>query len=164
MPRLRIALSTAATTLLLVLLAGCGSGNTTLEGTVTFGGQPVDGGAIVLVASGGKDVATGARIVDGKYLVTAKADKLPPGTYKVQINWLKGTGKKVKSESDPDVTVEETQEVIPLEYNVQSKLSAEIKTGSNTANFELKAGGAVGTTPAGPAAGGGKAVNKGVVD
>ncbi len=162
MPRLRIALSTAAATFLLVLLAGCGGGTTTLEGQVTFGGQPVDGGAIVLIPQGSKDPATGARIVNGKYVATAKADKLPPGTYKVQINWLKPTGKKVKSETDADQMVDETQEVIPLEYNVQSKLTAEIKSGSNTANFELKPGGAVAAPPGQPAAGGAK--NQGVVD
>jgi len=145
MPRhqFRIALSSATVSCLFVLLTGCGGGNTTLEGQVTFGGQPVDGGAITLMPTGGKDVATGARIVGGKYVVKGKADKLTPGTYKVQIHWLKPTGKKVKSTGDPNEMVEETEEVIPMEYNVNSKLSVEIKAGSNTQNFDLKAGGAV---------------------
>jgi hypothetical protein len=154
-PRIRNAIALATTTFLLVFVAGCGGGKTTLEGEVTFGGQPVDGGAIILVPKDGKETSAGARIVGGKFLIASKADKLPPGTYKVQINWLKGTGKKIKSENDPEQMIEETQEVIPMEYNVQSKLTAEIKSGSNTQKFELKAGGPIaGAPPAGGKKGG----------
>ncbi|HYH63772.1 MAG TPA: hypothetical protein VD866_03645 [Urbifossiella sp.] len=148
--RFKLALTLATTSCLLVLVAGCGGGKTTLEGEVTFGGQPVDGGAIILIPKEAKDSASGARIINGKYTITSKADRLPPGTYKVQINWLKPTGKKVKSESDSDQMIDETQEVIPMEYNTQTKLTVEITSGSNTKNFELKAGGPVaGAAPKG---------------
>lgn len=158
--RFKLSLTLATTSFLLVLVAGCGGGKTTVEGEVTFGGVPIDGGAITVLSKDSKEVAAGARIVGGKYTITSKAERLPPGTYKVQINWLKPTGKKVKSDNDPDQMIDETQEVIPLEYNVQTKLTVEITSGSNSGkNFELKAGGAV-AAPTGGAPKGGKAGNQ----
>ncbi len=143
--RLKLAL-TLATTSFLVLVAGCGGRKTTIEGEVTFGGQPIDGGAISLLPKDGKEVAAGARIVGGKYVITSKAERLPPGTYKVVINWLKPTGKKVKNENDDNQLVDETQED---PAGVQSKLTVEITSGSNSGkNFELKAGGIVAAPPA----------------
>jgi hypothetical protein len=147
--------------LFVVLLAGCGGSTANVEGTVTFDGQPVDGGAISLVPSGSKEPVASARIVGGKYSIVANK-KLTPGAYAVQITWMKSTGKKVKNENDPGTEIEETKQVIPAEYNVNSKLTTEVKSGSNTANFELKAGGAVAPEGTGPAAvpkkgGGGKA-------
>jgi hypothetical protein len=106
----------------------------------------VDGGSIALYPSGSKESAAGARIVGGRYTVTA-TDKLAPGTYTVQILWMKNTGKKAKSENDPGNETEETKQVIPVEYNLSSKLTVEIKPGSNSSNFDLKAGGAVSPTP-----------------
>jgi hypothetical protein len=121
-----------------VLLAGCGGGSR-IEGKVTLDGQPVDGGGIAFIDSSGGKTASG-RIEGGKYSIEAQ---LPPGSYKVEINWLKPTGKQVQNKSDPGTSVDETKQVIPMEYNTNSKLTADIKSGSNTFNFDLKGGGPI---------------------
>jgi len=123
-----------------VFLAGCG-GSGQIEGTVTLDGQPVDGGTISFIGTGSQGNA-GGQIQGGKYSVESK---LAPGTYKVEIDWMKKTGKTIPNKSDAGTTQDETKQVIPVEYNRQSKLTAEIKSGSNTINFELKSGGAVDT-------------------
>jgi len=147
MPLSRSLLVFTLSALSVVFLAGCG-GKTSVTGTVTFDGKPVDGGGITFFASGAREPAASGRIVDGKYSIPA-TEKLSAGVYRVEINWLKGTGKKTKNESDPGTESEETAQVIPAEYNTASKLSFEIKSGSNTANFDLKGGGPV--TPGGTA-------------
>ena len=88
----------------------------------------------------------GGPIQGGKYSVRSN---LTPGTYKVEINWLKSTGKTIPNKSDSGTTQDETKQMISMEYNKTTKLTAEIKSGSNTANFELKSGGAIDNTPIG---------------
>lgn len=145
MPRLRIAFWLA--TLSVVVVSGCG-GTASVSGTVTLDNQPVDGGGIVFIPEGGKDPAASGQINGGNYrIVTNK--RLTPGKYTVQISWLKGTGKKVKNESDPGTEDEERVQYVPGEYNIGSKLSVELTSGSNTHNFDLKGGG-----PQGPVQGG----------
>ena len=53
------------------------------------------------------------------------------------------TGKQIPNKNDPGTSIDETKQVIPDEYNRDSKTKAEIKSGSNTQNFELKSGGKI---------------------
>jgi hypothetical protein len=129
----------------LFLLAGCGSGKSSVEGTVTFDGAPVDGGAIIFRPEGAAKESQlgGAQILEGKYVIDS-AKGLPPGKYRVEILWKKKTGKQIPNKSDAGTTVEETKQVIPTRYNSATELSADIKSGSNSAvNFDLKSGGPV---------------------
>lgn len=128
-----------------LFLTGCGGGGR-IEGTVTLDGQPVDGGTITFVSPDRNGGGAGGPIQGGKYAIETK---LPPGTYKVEINWLKSTGKQLPNKNDPGTTVDETKQVIPMKYNTQSELTADIKSGSNNFNFELKSGGPIDTRPAG---------------
>jgi hypothetical protein len=154
-PRFRLLLVPFFFTALLV--SGCGSG-AGVSGTVTYDNQPVDGGGIAFIPAGEKQPAASGRITGGHYEIK-RSDKLPAGKYTVQITWLKSTGKKVKNETDPGTEADELVQVIPLEYNVASKLSVDITSGSNTHNFDLKAGAAPATAPGGPGQKkGGKAV------
>ena len=140
-----------------VLLAGC-SGSSRVEGTVTLDGQPVDGGTITFFPEGGgdqKNPNVPGQIINGKYSIDS-AHKLAPGNYKVEVYWFKKTGKTISNPNDPGTTIEEAKQVIPDEFNKSSKLKAEISSGSNTVNFELKSGGVIsGSGPAGPGAVGG---------
>ncbi|WP_143393293.1 hypothetical protein [Fimbriiglobus ruber] len=131
------------------LLAGCG-GSARLEGTVTLDGQPVDGGTIAFTPAGGQKSNLAGRIANGKYVIE-NAGTLAPGTYKVEINWPKKTGNMIPNKNDPGTQVDEVKQAIPMEYNTQSKLTAELKSGVNTNNFELKSGGAIDTRPIGSA-------------
>jgi len=126
------------------LLAGCGSGGTRVEGTVTLDGAPVDGGSISFHPEGGEGKPGGTEIKAGKYAI--EGDKgLAPGKYKVVILWQKKTGKEVPNKSDPGTTMDETKQVIPMRYNSKSELTADIKSGTNSGvNFDLKSGGPIG--------------------
>lgn len=146
MPRSSLSrLGFVALVLPVLSLAGCGGGGR-IEGTVTLDGQPVDGGTITFTNPDGHGGNAGGQIQGGKYSIETK---LAPGTYKVEVNWLKSTGKQIPNKSDPGTKMDETKQVIPMEYNTQSKLTAEVKSGSNTFNFELKSGGPIDTRPAG---------------
>jgi hypothetical protein len=116
------------------LLAGCGSPR--VEGKVTFDGQPVDGGTITFFpdASGAGHPNVPGQIVDGKYVLDSPT--LESGKYRVEIYWFKKTGRQIPS-GDPPNKVDETIQVIPKKYNVDSKTTVEIKSGTNTFNYDL---------------------------
>jgi hypothetical protein len=121
--------------LALVGLAGCGGPS--VQGTVTLDGAPVDGGAIRFTPAGeGTGSPLGAQIVGGKYSIRGNA--IAPGSYRVDINWKKPTGRKVPTPGDPGNTMDETAEAIPAIYNSKSTLKEDLTSGSNTKNFELK--------------------------
>jgi len=131
-PRLRF----LALGLCLAGIAGCSG--TTLSGDVTLNGQPVDGGTITLLApGGGKQRNVAGDINGGRYTLTAAAG-LAPGTYKVEIFWHQKTGRKLPNPNDIGTFVEEAKQVVPTQYNVATTLTAEVKSGSNTLNFDLK--------------------------
>jgi hypothetical protein len=108
-------------------------------GAVSFDGAPVDNGRITFVPSvaSSKIGPVSADIVGGKY--TLPAGKGPvPGSYRVEIVWNKKTGKQVNTPGDAGVMMDETLQVIPAQFNTNSTLSAEIKSGTNAVNFDLK--------------------------
>jgi hypothetical protein len=122
--------------LLVPVLTGCGGSAVT--GKVTLDGRPVDGGSIIFISSGTLEkTQIGGEIVRGTYTLTG--GRIPgPGTQRVEISWLKKTGNKVPMGDDPGNFRNETVQVIPLRYNTQSELTADLKgTGKNTFNFAL---------------------------
>jgi hypothetical protein len=118
------------------LVAGCG-GSANVGGTVTLNGEMVDGGVITFHPADQPTAADkgNARINGGKYSISSP--ELTPGNYLVRISWQKSTGKKVDAPGDPGVKMDQTQQVVPKQYNSESNLTREIKSGSNTLNFEL---------------------------
>jgi hypothetical protein len=126
-----------------VFLGGC-AGGTQFDGIVTLDGNPLDEGTITFTLPASKEGSVGGPIKNGKYAIDAQR-KLPPGTYRVEINALQPTGKKVENKSDPGTQVDEVKQLIPMKYNLKSELTVELKSGSNTANFELKSGGEIAT-------------------
>jgi hypothetical protein len=71
-----------ATAIGLLLLSGCGGGEevTTLQGKVTYKGQPVTAGLINFMVEGGRPQGGGIQS-DGSYQFD-----LPPGDYKIRID------------------------------------------------------------------------------
>jgi hypothetical protein len=61
---------------------------------------------------------------------------MPSGKYKVQILWMKSTGKKVPS-GDGDLKNDETKQILPPEFNSRTTLTADIGSGQNTKDFTL---------------------------
>jgi hypothetical protein len=122
---------------LLALGAGCSGGSpASLKGKVSYDGQPVDnGGILFLPADESSGVKLAAAIENGEYVIPAERGAVP-GVYRVEIRWSKKTGKQIPS-ADPGMTVEETKEALPAQFNTNSTLSREIKAGENMLDFEL---------------------------
>jgi hypothetical protein len=128
----------ASLAILLIGTMGCGeSKRGAVSGQVTLDGKAVDGGEIRFLFSEGKPAWT--QIVDGHYAIAASSGP-SLGTARVEIRWPRKTGNRrpAMAPAPPDAMVEETTEVIPARYNVRSELTAEIKTGNNTADFALR--------------------------
>ncbi len=116
----------------LLLLAGCGSPQHSVTGSVTFDGTALPEGDIVFKPKDPKvGRPEGAKIKDGKY--TARVDA---GSYNVEIT----ASKLVKLPAGKKGALGETEmpeQYLPEKYNKTTELSAEVSAGM-TKDFELK--------------------------
>jgi hypothetical protein len=124
-----------------ILIGGCnrekapGLGRVT--GAVTMDGTPVVDAAIKFEPEGGvAGTSVGRTDAEGKYeLYYSRNHKgAARGEHVVRINTY-----REPSEEKPQAQ----KETIPSKYNAKSELKVTVKGGSNTHNFELKAGGEV---------------------
>jgi hypothetical protein len=132
--------------LLAASLAGCGGVKDPLpreavSGTVTLDGQPLAHGVLQLLPAGQKEgTACGASIEKGKFEIE-RAQGPVPGEYVVIINSTEGgagAGAPAGAPGPVD-SAARPKELIPAEYNTQSKLTAVVKAGApNTLEFALK--------------------------
>lgn len=121
---------------LIVLLVGCGKSSApSVHGKVTLDGESVSMGSIEFYPQGSGGTKAAAAIEQGSYVIPA-ATKMQPGKYRVQISWMKPTGKKIAS-ADPGITADEMREAVPAKFNTNSTLTAEIGTGDTEKNFTL---------------------------
>lgn len=118
---------------------GCGGQGTTVEGNVTFDGQPVEKGSITLEPADGLGPAAGGTITSGKYRLDSMSG-LVPGEKIVRISAVRSTGKKIEAgpPEPPGTKVDEVQQFIPAKYNDQSTLKVQIAGGHGKHNFDLK--------------------------
>lgn len=120
----------------LACLGGCGSGGggqATVSGEVTVDGQPLKEGMIRFVPADGKSTPADTTIKDGKFTTT-----VTPGDKKVEITAPKVVG-KMKMYDTPDAkTVDKIEELIPPQFNVESKLTWKVEKGSQEKKFDLK--------------------------
>jgi hypothetical protein len=115
---------------------GCGkTAAPTVHGKVTLDGESVSMGSIEFHPQGSGGTKASAAIEQGSYTIPATT-KMQPGKYRVQINWMKPTGKKIPS-ADPGITADEMREAIPAKYNTNSTLTAEIAPGDSEKDFAL---------------------------
>jgi hypothetical protein len=128
---------------LCALLVGCGSSKYSgeerfpLEGSVTLDGQPVDLGSISFTPAGeGKGRASGGVITDGKYAVPEEKGA-NAGKYRVEIHWLKRTGKQLRDPESGEM-YDERREALPEKYHTKSELTVEVPAPENRQNFDLK--------------------------
>lgn len=127
--------------LLSTLAAGCGSGDElprqAVSGTVTFGGKPLAQGNIHFTPADPtmtNPVMGGAPIEDGQYSIPQEVG-LVPGKYNVSISSASG---EIATDEAPGSARSLPKEAIPAKYNTNSTLTADIKEGSNTVNFNLE--------------------------
>ncbi|MCA9189227.1 MAG: hypothetical protein R3E01_21630 [Pirellulaceae bacterium] len=114
-------------------ISGCGSnGAATVEGKVTWEGQPLTEGNVRFVPADGKGQTASADVKDGAFTIA-----VPPGQWRVEFSAPKVVG-KIKMIDAPDApTVDDVRELLPPMYNVQSKLTADVQPGTQEIPFDL---------------------------
>jgi hypothetical protein len=128
-----------------VSLAGCGGPKYEgdqrfpLSGTATLDGQPIDLGSIALIPMGaapGKDQsASGGIIQDGKYSIPEESGP-NAGNYRVEVHWLKLTGKQLLDAESGEM-YDERKEALPPKYHKDSELTLEAPAPDHIYNLEL---------------------------
>jgi hypothetical protein len=124
----------------LLALIGCSrsSGRQGIEGVVTLDGKPLETGSITFVPQPGtKGPTAGGTISQGRFAVSPAGGTFA-GTFRVEITAARKTGRKV---ADPRLgeMIDETEQAIPVEYNRDSHLTAEVtEQGSNRFEFALQ--------------------------
>jgi hypothetical protein len=123
-------------------LAGCGSSKYSgekrypLAGEVTFEGQPIDVGSISFIPDGDKGRPSGGVITDGKYDVPEEKGA-NAGKHRVEIHWLKRTGRKLKDVESGEM-YDERREALPDKLHTNSELTVEVPLPENRHDFKLK--------------------------
>jgi len=123
---------------LLLALAGCGGDAAIGEvsGTISYGGKPVEEGAITFTPIDGKGRTGGGEIKDGQY--TAKG--VAVGRMKVSITNAKVYGYKKLYDTPDSPKQALKRNEIPEKYNEKTELEYEVKPGKNEKNWELPGG------------------------
>lgn len=119
-------------------VVGCGGG-TTIEradvtGKVTFDGQPLETGSVTFLPTTiGKGVPVTAEIKAGAFSFTGDSGATV-GPNRVEITSIKKTGKVSNFDG---IQTEETIQFIPVRYNQESELTADVKPSGNQPEFAL---------------------------
>jgi hypothetical protein len=136
----------AGVLLTLMTVVGCGGGKSTVSGTVTFNGKPVEYGTISFQPTAGTGQVFAAEIHDGAY----SAENAQPGERKVEIHGLKkfdspasqedamraaDTAKKAGNVGANELV--NPTDYIPADAEGNFKV-IEIGSGDQTINFDLK--------------------------
>lgn len=120
---------------LLLLAAGCGR-SASIEGKVTFDGQPVENGTIAFEPADGQGATIGGGIEGGRYAVSGQSG----GKKVVRIRASRKTGRQIETgpPAPPGTMVDEVESYIPAIYNSQSTLTCEVAAGGvSRHDFEL---------------------------
>jgi hypothetical protein len=128
--------------LAVAFFSGCGDpdGGMRVWGEVTYDSEPVAEGVILLTPEAGHAAPTaGGLIKNGRYDMPAMKGPRAGVTYRVSIEGLKKTGKKIVSPQDPDGADEKNQ-FIPPEYNSRSmlKITVSKQAPENQKDFSLE--------------------------
>ena len=119
-----------------MLVPGCSSDKRVgVEGTIKYDGEPIGVGTITFLPAAQPGITCGGRIENGRYKIEPEFGPMP-GQHHVEIRWAKPTGKKYHNEFKEEFDV--TREGLPDKYHANSILTATIKPGSNTINFDLE--------------------------
>jgi hypothetical protein len=119
-----------------ILPAGCDKGPPvgTITGEVTFDGQPVKDGHVLLSPVDGVGQPGGATIRDGKF----RAEKVPVNKMKVELHGNKVVGKRKAYDTPESPWEDDIAELLPAKYNSKSDLTLEVKKGDQDVKYDLK--------------------------
>jgi hypothetical protein len=126
-----------------VFLTGCkpvGPEIASVEGLVTFDGEPLANASVMFIPQGGRP-AIARTDSSGKYVLNFSGGRKGaiPGPNKVRISTVAEA-----SEDENGNPIPASKERIPMQYNQTSTLEFNVEPGTaNVANFELKSGGRV---------------------
>src|SRR5438876_9410259 len=97
---------------------GCSGNLATVEGNVTFDGQPVEKGSIIFEPADGVGPVAGGTIENGKYRLNWE-EGLVPGKMIVRISAVRPTGRKIKAgpPGPPGKMGDEVRPYFPAIYN-----------------------------------------------
>jgi hypothetical protein len=131
-----------------MILTGCGpdmpDNVSRVSGTVTLEGQPLPGALVTFVPQKqGGSTSLGKTDDVGKYTLSYGGDiqGAEIGSHKVTIT----TYSSGSPDSDPPLP--KVPEKVPLKYNEQTELTADVKAGDNTIDFPLKNDGPIRPEP-----------------
>ena len=139
--------SAAACVTLSVLLTGCGSGIAdlpelgTVTGTVTLDGTPLADAAVSFTPASGRH-SGGTTDDQGYYSLQYTADESGAkiGLHTVRIEIIR-EGDYLDDPDNKSAAATDAAANLPAVYNIKSELSAEVKSGSNTFDFNLTSDG-----------------------
>jgi hypothetical protein len=121
-------------------LVGCGGGGDTpplglVSGKITFDDQPLDDAEVIFQPADGR-ASVGKTNSSGLYSLayTMEAKGARIGSHKVTIT----SARNASGGEGPETPLAERKELLPAKYHSKSELTAEVKSGSNTINFDLK--------------------------
>jgi hypothetical protein len=125
-----------------LLALGCGKGglpSKVVFGTVTIGGQKVEGGQVRFVpVEGTPGSANAAAIVDGQYRIEGRGG-VTVGKHRVEVTAMKKTGRKVRRHNGFEMAmVDEEVRVSPPQYaGEQSPMVKEV-TADSDGQFDIE--------------------------
>jgi hypothetical protein len=128
----------AVTLMALAGAVGCGQGaSTSLSGSVTYNGAPVENGSVSFAPVGG-GTSFGAEIVDGRYA----AEKPTPGKFQVLIRADRPAQiVKTREEAERQLEANAGNPLVSANYIPEDAAGngqqVEIKSGSQTLDFAL---------------------------
>jgi len=112
------------TAICMIGFSGCdGNDVVTVDGNVTFEGEPVTGGKIIFEPADGIGSTVGGRIEQGIYSVVGPT-VISPGAKIVRITAIRKTGRRIAAgnPAPPGTMVDEVESYIPVIYNRSSTL------------------------------------------
>jgi len=110
-----------------------------MQGDVTFGGQPLTNGTIILTpVEGTPGPSTGGGVTDGRYDIPADKGPVSGGTYRVEVTALRKTGKAIPNMFDADKKpVELSEQYLPAAYNTQSALKVTLPPSTSRIHLDI---------------------------
>jgi hypothetical protein len=123
--------------LIVITALGCGSGKpnniVAVTGRITLDDQPLEKGLIQFLPTDDKGPSAAAEIKLGEYAVD-----VPFGNKRVEVTSPKVIGQKKAYDTPESPVMDLLEEQIPLEYNGQSKLNANVSREQKKFDFALK--------------------------
>jgi hypothetical protein len=126
---------------LIAVVIGCGPATperASVSGKVTLDGQAIEQGSIsFLPAEGNAGPSAGGVIANGRYDIEKKDGPIL-GKTRIELRAWKKSGRQIPNPMSAGSMMDEKVEAFPKEFNEESTLLKEIKSGHNTFDFELE--------------------------